>query len=97
MEGLAGVRVGVRRPIGKGKRIAIQASSNLLLPDPRMSAAKAALVRREVGVSVSGVRVSVRDRVRIRVGVGVRVRVRVWVGVQVLVGAKISVMVVEID
>ena len=50
MERLAGVRVG--RPIGKGKRIAIQASSSLLLPDPRMSAAKAALVRREVGVSV---------------------------------------------
>ena len=50
MERLVGVRVG--RPIGKGKRIAIQASSSLLLPDPRMSAAKAALVRREVGVSV---------------------------------------------
>ena len=52
MEGLVGVRVGVGRPIGKGERIAIQASSSLLLPDPRMSAAKAALVRREVGVSV---------------------------------------------
>ena len=50
MERLAGVGVG--RPIGNGKRIAIQASSSLLLPDPRMSAAKAALVRREVGVSV---------------------------------------------
>ena len=52
MERLVGVRVGVGRPIGKGKRIAIQASSNLLLPDPRMSAAKAALVRRDIGVSV---------------------------------------------
>ena len=45
MDGLVGLRVGVGRPIGKGKRIAIQASSSLLLPDPRMSAAKAALVR----------------------------------------------------
>ena len=52
MEGLVGVRVGVGGPIGKGIRIAIQASSNLLLPDPRMSAAKAALVGRGVGVSV---------------------------------------------
>ena len=52
MERLVGVRVGVGRPIGKGKRIAIQASSSLLLPDPRMSAAKAALVRRDIGVSV---------------------------------------------
>ena len=65
MERLVGVRVGVGRPIGKGKRIAIQASSSLLLPDPRMSAAKAALVRREVGVSVRGVRVGVRDRIRV--------------------------------
>ena len=59
----------------------------MLLPDPRMSAAKAALVRREVGVSERGE--SVRVRVRVRIGVGV--------GVQVLVGAKVSVMVVEID
>ena len=43
-EGLAGRELGVGRPIGKGIRIAIQASSSLLLPDPRMSAAKAALV-----------------------------------------------------
>ena len=54
MERLVGVRVG--RPIGKGKRIAIQASSSLLLPDPRMSAAKAALVRRDIGVSVRSAR-----------------------------------------
>jgi len=81
MEGLVGVRVGVGRPIGKGIRIAIQASSSLLLPDPRMSAAKAALVRRGVGVSVRGVRARVRNRVRIRVGVGLRVSVRVGVRV----------------
>ena len=91
MERLVGVRVG--RPIGKGIRIAIQASSSLLLPDPRMSAAKAALVRRGVGISVRGVRARVWDRVRIRVGVGVGVRVRVGVGIQVLVGVKV----VEID
>ena len=54
MEELVGVGVG--RPIGKGIRIAIQASSSLLLPDPRMSAAKVALVRREVGVSVKSER-----------------------------------------
>ena len=83
MDGLVGLRVGVGRPIGKGKRIAIQASSSLLLPDPRMSAAKAALVRGGVGVSVRGVRVGVRDRIRVRV--------------QVLVGSNVSVKVVEID
>ena len=44
MEGLTTAEVGVGIPIGKGIRIAIQASSSLLLPDPRMSAAKAALV-----------------------------------------------------
>ena len=49
MEGLVGVGVG--RPIGKGIRIAIQASSSLLLPDPRMSAAKAALVRGGFGLA----------------------------------------------
>ena len=77
MEELVGVGVG--RPIGKGIRIAIQASSSLLLPDPRMSAANAALVRREVGVSVRGVR-GVWDRDQDQIGVGV----------QVLVGAKVS-------
>ena len=50
MEGLVGVRVGVGRPIGKGIRIAIQARSSLLLPDPRMSAAKAALVGGAAGL-----------------------------------------------
>ncbi len=44
-----------------------------------MSAAKAALVKRGVGICVRGVRVRVRDRVRIRAGVRVRVRVRVGV------------------
>ncbi len=108
MERLAGVRVG--RPIGKGIRIAIQASSSLLLPDPRMLAAKAALVRRGVGVSMScccwAAAATAKKILNPRrmattgvrgVRVRVRVRVRVGVQVQVLVGAKVSVMVVEID
>ena len=49
-EGLVRAGDGVGRPIGKGIRIAIQASSSLLLPDPRMSAAKAALVGGAAGL-----------------------------------------------
>ncbi len=51
----------------------------MLFPDPRMSAAKAALVRRGVGISVWGVRVRVPDRIRVGLGlvrVGVRFRDR---------------------
>ena len=69
MEGLVGVRVG--RPIGKGIRIAIQASSSLLLPDPRMSAAKAALVKRGVELGLE---------CGIGLGLGLGFRLRLWLG-----------------
>ena len=74
--------VGVEGPIGNGIRIAIQASSSLLLPDPRMSAAKAALGGGAVGVRVKS---------RVRVGVRVGARVRVWVGVMVGISVRAGV------